>query len=136
MRFLHLYSRFTSVLTLKTCIAINHIGGMGHTAAIYSNSEETISAFASSVSAGRIIVNSPAAQGAVGGIFNTLLPSLTLGCGTFGNNITTDNVSCRHLLNIQRLLLPRPNEAWARVVPFLLDPFQGYPPRSTPAFRF
>ena len=45
----------------------------------------------------------------MGGIFNTLTPSLTLGCGTGGKNITTDNVSARHLLNIQRIARRRPN---------------------------
>mgnify|MGYP001335300681 CR=1 FL=1 len=52
------------------------------------------------------------AQGAVGGIFNTLSSSFTLGCGTGGKNITTDNITARHLLNIQRIARRRLNEKW------------------------
>ena len=61
------------------------------------------------MNAGRIVVNTPSSQGAVGGLFNTLSPSLTLGCGTGGKNITTDNVTARHLLNIQRIARRREN---------------------------
>jgi len=62
------------------------------------------------MNAGRIVVNMPSSQGAVGFMYNTLEPSLTLGCGTYGKNITTDNVSARHLLNIQRITRRRMNE--------------------------
>jgi acetaldehyde dehydrogenase/alcohol dehydrogenase len=62
------------------------------------------------MNAGRIVVNMPSSQGAVGSLYNTLEPSLTLGCGTSGKNITTDNVSARHLLNIQRITRRRMNE--------------------------
>jgi acetaldehyde dehydrogenase/alcohol dehydrogenase len=61
------------------------------------------------MNAGPIGVNTPSSQGAVGGLFNTLSPSLTLGCGTGGKNITTDNVTARHLLNIQRIARRREN---------------------------
>ena len=61
------------------------------------------------MNAGRIVVNMPSAQGAVGSLFNTLETSFTLGCGTAGKNITTDNVSARHLLNIQRVTRRRMN---------------------------
>jgi len=54
----------------------------------------------------RIIVNSPSSQGAVGGLYNNLSPSLTLGCGSGGGNSTTDNISAKHLLNIQRIAKP------------------------------
>jgi acetaldehyde dehydrogenase/alcohol dehydrogenase len=66
------------------------------------------------MTAGRIVVNSPAAQGAVGGTFNRLSPSFTLGCGTGGKNITTDNVTARHLVNLQRVVRPRENRRFAR----------------------
>ena len=94
---------------LKRCIDINYHGGVGHTASIYSNDEERILTFASLMNAGRIVVNTPSAQGGVGAGFNTLAPSLTLGCGTGGKNITTDNITARHLLNIQRIARRRPN---------------------------
>jgi acetaldehyde dehydrogenase/alcohol dehydrogenase len=57
-------------------------------------------------------VNTPSAQGACGGTFNTLKPALTLGCGTGGKNITTENISAHHLINIQRIARRRPNFNW------------------------
>ncbi len=88
---------------VKLCIDINYHGGIGHTASIFSNDEERIRDFSLMMNAGRIVVNTPSSQGAVGGIYNRLSPSLTLGCGTGGKNITTENVTARHLLNIQRI---------------------------------
>jgi acetaldehyde dehydrogenase/alcohol dehydrogenase len=61
------------------------------------------------MNAGRIVVNTPSSQGAVGWTYNTLAPSLTLGCGTGGKNITTENISAQHLINIQRVARRRPN---------------------------
>jgi acetaldehyde dehydrogenase/alcohol dehydrogenase len=76
--------------------------GMGHTAVIHTRDTATIHRFAAAVPASRILANSPASHGVIG--FTTgLMPSLTLGCGTFGSNSTTDNVSFRNLLNIKRL---------------------------------
>jgi acetaldehyde dehydrogenase / alcohol dehydrogenase len=95
---------------LRTCIKLNYHGGVGHSASIFSNNEEKIHYFAMHMNAGRIVVNTPSSQGAVGGFFNKLSPSLTLGCGTGGKNITTDNVTARHLLNIQRIARRRVNE--------------------------
>ena len=66
------------------------------------------------MNAGRIVVNTPSSQGAVGGIYNMLHPSLTLGCGTGGKNITTDNITARHLLNIQRIARRRENQRLMR----------------------
>ena len=94
---------------LNLCIDLNFHGGIGHTASIYSNDEATILKFSKLMNAGRIVVNTPSSQGGVGGIFNTLSPSLTLGCGTGGKNITTDNVTARHLLNVQRIARRRVN---------------------------
>ncbi|MCP5105724.1 MAG: aldehyde dehydrogenase family protein [bacterium] len=88
---------------IEMCRKINVHGGLGHTAGIFSNNEEKIRYFASVMNAGRILVNTPASQGALGGTYNILPPSLTLGCGTGGKNITTDNISAKHLLNIQRI---------------------------------
>ncbi|MEW6013947.1 MAG: aldehyde dehydrogenase family protein [Candidatus Zixiibacteriota bacterium] len=88
---------------VELCRKINHNGGLGHTISIFSNSEERIMHFASVMNAGRILVNTPASHGAMGGTFNALRPSLTLACGSGGKNITTDNITARHLLNIQRV---------------------------------
>jgi acetaldehyde dehydrogenase/alcohol dehydrogenase len=95
---------------VRKCIDLNYHGGIGHTASIFSYDEEKIRKFSIMMNAGRIVVNMPSSQGAVGFMYNTLEPSLTLGCGTYGKNITTDNVSARHLLNIQRITRRRMNE--------------------------
>ena len=88
---------------IALCEKINRHGGLGHTISIFSADEKEIQTFAETVNAGRILVNTPASQGALGGTFNRLPPSLTLGCGSGGKNITTDNISAKHLLNIQRV---------------------------------
>ncbi len=96
------------------CIDLNFHGGMGHTASIYSNDDHQIKRFAMQMNAGRIVVNTPSSQGAVGGIYNRLHPSFTLGCGTGGHNITTDNITACHLLNIQRIARRRDNQRLAK----------------------
>jgi len=102
---------------IKICIDLNYLGGIGHTACIYANDEERIRDFSLLMNAGRIVVNTPSAQGAVGGIFNILPTSLTLGCGSGGKNITTENVTARHLINIQRLCRRRENQSWLSISP-------------------
>lgn len=97
---------------VKLCIDLNYLGGIGHTACIYANDEKRIMEYSQLMNAGRVMVNTPSVQGAVGGIFNNLPTSLTLGCGSGGKNITTENVSARNLINIQRVCRPRRNEKW------------------------
>jgi len=99
---------------LKICIDLNYFAGIGHTASIYANDEKTIETFGNLMNAGRVLVNTPSSQGAVGGVFNTLLTSFTLGCGAGGKNITTENISARHLVNTKRVCRYRPNERWNR----------------------
>ncbi len=94
------------------CISLNYRGGVGHTAAIYSNDESRILEFGELMNAGRVVVNTPSSQGGVGGLFNTLLTSFTLGCGSGGKNITTENISARHLINVKRVCRRRPNAKW------------------------
>lgn len=90
-------------------------GGMGHSAVIHSEDRETIEKFAETVKVGRIIVNSPSTHGAIGDIYNTNMPSLTLGCGTFGGNSTTANVSSVNLINVKRVAKRRVNMQWFKV---------------------
>ena len=90
-------------------------GGLGHSAVIHSEDEETILKFSETVKAGRIIVNSPSTHGAIGDIYNTNMPSLTLGCGTFGGNSTTANVSSVNLINIKKVAKRRVNMQWFKV---------------------
>ena len=85
------------------CRRINENGGLGHTVSIFSNDNDKIHYFAHALNAGRIVVNTPSSHGALGGLYNSLTPSLTLACGSGGKNFTTDNISVRHLLNIQRI---------------------------------
>jgi acyl-CoA reductase-like NAD-dependent aldehyde dehydrogenase len=90
---------------LKRCQALLAIAGAGHTAVIHSTNAARIERFARVIPAGRILVNSPAAQGCCG-MTTGLACSMTLGCGTFGGNSTTDNVTFRHLLNVKRVAYP------------------------------
>ncbi|HPA17148.1 MAG TPA: aldehyde dehydrogenase family protein [Verrucomicrobiae bacterium] len=99
---------------LRLSLDLNYNGGIGHTASIFSNNEARIREFSMLMNAGRVCVNLPSSQGAVGGLFNTLPTSFTLGCGTGGKNITTDNITAAHLINIQRITRRRVNERFER----------------------
>ena len=90
-------------------------GGMGHSAVIHSENVDVIQEFSERVKVGRIIVNSPSTHGAIGDIYNTNMPSLTLGCGTFGGNSTTSNVSSVNLINIKRVAKRRVNMQWFKI---------------------
>lgn len=90
-------------------------GGLGHSAVIHSEDNDVILEYEKRMKAGRLIVNSPSTHGAIGDIYNTNLPSLTLGCGTFGGNSTTANVSAVNLLNIKRVAKRRVNMQWFKV---------------------
>ncbi|HKH97780.1 MAG TPA: bifunctional acetaldehyde-CoA/alcohol dehydrogenase [Candidatus Sulfotelmatobacter sp.] len=100
---------------LKTCVDVNHAGGLGHTAVIFSRNDEVIRKFGEVINAGRIIVNSPGAIGALGAVYNDLVPTFSFGCGTGGGNSTTDNVNIYHYLNIKRLARRTQNHMWFRV---------------------
>ncbi len=89
---------------LEVCKKIIGGEGSGHTAIIHTQSDERAEKFAMEIQASRILVNTPGSQGCAG-ICNGLTPSLTLGCGTYGGNSTTDNVTYTHLLNIKRMAL-------------------------------
>jgi acetaldehyde dehydrogenase/alcohol dehydrogenase len=108
------YAEPSFLAAVNRCIDLNFYGGIGHTVSLHANDEARIREFALLMNAGRIVVNTPSSQGAVGGIFNRLSPSFTLGCGTGGKNITTDNVTARHLVNLQRVARRRDNQRLAR----------------------
>jgi acetaldehyde dehydrogenase (acetylating) len=86
----------------ERCIQILRYGGMGHTMSIHSRNEEVILQFGLKKPAFRIVVNTPTTHGSIG-LTTGLDPAMTLGCGGYGGNITSDNISPRHLLNIKRL---------------------------------
>ena len=96
---------------LEACEAVTERGGVGHTVGVYANDESVIADFGK-MDAGRILVNHPSTEGAIGGIFNGLRPSLTLACGTGAGNLSTDNISTEHLLNIHRVARLRTNARW------------------------
>jgi acetaldehyde dehydrogenase (acetylating) len=95
----------------ERCKQILRYGGMGHTMAIHSRNEEVILQFGLKKPAFRIVVNTPTTLGSIG-LTTGLDPSMTLGCGGFGGNITSDNISPRHLINIKRLAYETSPVAW------------------------
>lgn len=109
---------------LAVCRAVGHRGGIGHTVGVYANDQSVIDDFAK-MDAARILVNTPSTQGAIGGIFNSLRPSLALGCGAGAGNMTTDNISVDHLLNIHRVAKLRPNARWLGTWTTTLDETVG-----------
>ncbi|MBC8536255.1 bifunctional acetaldehyde-CoA/alcohol dehydrogenase [Feifania hominis] len=93
------------------------LGGLGHSAVIHSSNEELCQKYSEAMRVGRVIANSPSSQGAIGDIYNTNTPSLTLGCGSYGHNSTTSNVSSVNLINKKRLAKRRKNMQWFKVPP-------------------
>lgn len=100
---------------LRVCVDVNHAGGLGHTAVVFSRNEEVIRKFGEVINTGRIIVNSPGSIGALGAVYNDLVPTFSFGCGTGGGNSTTDNVNIYHYLNIKRLARRTQTHMWFRV---------------------
>src|SRR5690606_2989471 len=84
------------------CIEVLHFGGIGHTLAVHAESERVIERFALEKPSMRIVVNTVAALGSVG-LTTPLFPAMTLGPGTIGGSITSDNISPLHLLNVKRV---------------------------------
>lgn len=92
-------------------------GGLGHTASIFinPNEQEKLAKYTQAMKTCRIVINTPAAHGGIGDLFNfKLAPSLTLGCGTWGGNSVSDNVGVKHLLNIKTVAERRENMLWFR----------------------
>jgi acyl-CoA reductase-like NAD-dependent aldehyde dehydrogenase len=86
----------------QRCLEILQFGGMGHTAGMHTRSREAAIAYGEKMPASRVVINSPTTHGAIG--FSTdLAPSMTLGCGSWGGNVTSDNVSPLHLMDIKRV---------------------------------
>lgn len=109
------YKVKTADLGVERAAEIVAYGGMGHSSVIHSNDQAVIQKFAKRLQTGRVIVNSPSTHGAIGDIYNTNLPSLTLGCGSYGSNSTTANVTAVNLLNIKRVAHRTVNMQWFKV---------------------
>ncbi|MFC4463547.1 bifunctional acetaldehyde-CoA/alcohol dehydrogenase [Streptomyces xiangluensis] len=91
--------------------------GQGHTAVIHTEDTALAEAYGTRMKTVRIIVNAPSSQGAIGGIYNSLLPSLTLGCGSWGSTSVSNNVSAAQLLNVKRVTTRHNNLQWFKVPP-------------------
>ena len=89
--------------------------GLGHSAAIHTADEELTKEFGKAVRAIRVICNSPSTFGGIGDVYNAFLPSLTLGCGSYGRNSVGDNVSAVNLLNIKKVGRRRNNMQWMKL---------------------
>jgi len=100
---------------IDTCVLVTEHGGLGHTSAVYARDPEVIERFAATVRTGRILVNAPTAVGALGGVYNSMTPTFSLGCGTWGGSSTTDNVNYRNLLNLKAVSRRRTPPQWFRV---------------------
>lgn len=96
-----LYKANSQKEAFEICSALLNYGGRGHTAGIHTMDKEIVKQFAFAMSACRILVNTPAAIGGIGGMYNNLMPSLTLGAGSYGANSISHNVSAKDLLNIK-----------------------------------
>lgn len=86
----------------EMCLQLLNLGGRGHSLSLHTNNHEVAKEFALEMPVSRMMVNTLSSIGAVGATTG-LMPSLTLGCGSFGGNITSDNVTARHLINIKRM---------------------------------
>ena len=95
------------------------LGGMGHTSVLYTDqvkNRDRVLTFGERMKTARTLINMPAAQGAIGDIFNfKLAPSLTLGCGSWGGNSVSENVGPKHLINVKSIAERRENMLWFRV---------------------
>lgn len=100
---------------IDVAVMVTEHGGLGHTSAVYSNDQAVIDAYSAAVRTGRILVNAPTAVGALGGVYNNLTPTFSLGCGTWGGSSTTENVNYRQLLNIKTVAKRRTPPQWFRV---------------------
>ncbi|MBC8546728.1 bifunctional acetaldehyde-CoA/alcohol dehydrogenase [Clostridiaceae bacterium NSJ-31] len=93
------------------------LGGLGHSAVIHTGDMDLAERYGQEMKVGRIIVNSPSSQGAIGDIYNTNTPSLTLGCGSYGGNSVSQNVSTVNLINKKRIAKRRVNMQWFKIPP-------------------
>ncbi|MDL0437048.1 MULTISPECIES: bifunctional acetaldehyde-CoA/alcohol dehydrogenase [unclassified Niallia] len=102
---------------LKRAEEMLEFGGLGHSAVIHSEDEDVTKEFALRMKACRIICNAPSSQGAIGDIYNAFMPSLTLGCGSYGKNSVATNVTDVHLLNVKKLAKRNVNMQWFKIPP-------------------
>ncbi len=100
---------------IRCCEIVTEHLGLGHTSAVYSTDDAVIDQFALAIRTGRILVNAPTAVGALGGVYNSMTPTFSLGCGTWGGSNTTENVNYHNLLNIKAVSRRQTPPQWFRV---------------------
>ncbi|HCS30923.1 MAG TPA: bifunctional acetaldehyde-CoA/alcohol dehydrogenase [Enterococcus sp.] len=99
----------------ELCEGMLELGGLGHTAVIHTENEELQVKFGLRMKACRILVNTPSAEGGIGNIYNEMIPSLTLGCGSYGKNSVSRNVSAVNLINVKTVAKRRNNMQWFKL---------------------
>jgi acetaldehyde dehydrogenase/alcohol dehydrogenase len=117
---LAMYRAQTFAEAVEIAQSLVEFGGKGHTAVLYTDPANTdhIRLFESKVETSRVLINTPASQGAIGDLYNFRLdPSLTLGCGSWGDNSVSANVGPQHLLNVKTVSERRENMLWFRIPP-------------------
>ncbi|MFG2395369.1 bifunctional acetaldehyde-CoA/alcohol dehydrogenase [Streptomyces lavendulae] len=102
---------------IELAAAMVEFHGLGHSAAVHAEDEELVEEFGRRVKAVRVIANSPSALGGIGDVYNAFLPSLTLGCGSYGHNSVAGNVTAVNLINIKRIGRRNTNMQWFKVPP-------------------
>jgi len=117
---LALYSAKNYEDAVQKAVSLVNFGGKGHTSVLYTSpiNKDRIEKFGNLLKTGRVLINTPSSQGAIGDLFNFRLePSLTLGCGSWGGNSVSENVGVKHLVNIKTVAERRENMLWFRVPP-------------------
>ena len=102
---------------LQICEDTLKFGGLGHTAVIHTEDSQLQQKFGLKMKSCRVLVNTPSAVGGIGNMYNELIPSLTLGCGSYGRNSISHNVSAVDLLNIKTIAKRRNNMQWFKLPP-------------------
>jgi acetaldehyde dehydrogenase/alcohol dehydrogenase len=117
---LALYKAKDFAAAVDNAVALVEFGGIGHTAVLYTDplNQDRIELYGERMKTGRILINMPSSQGAIGDIYNFRLePSLTLGCGSWGGNSVSENVGVKHLINVKNVAERRENMLWFKVPP-------------------
>ncbi|MFD9127528.1 bifunctional acetaldehyde-CoA/alcohol dehydrogenase [Kitasatospora sp. NPDC059571] len=102
---------------IELAAAMVEFNGLGHSAAVHTEDAAFVEEFGHAVKACRIIWNAPSSQGGIGDVYNAFMPSLTLGCGSYGHNSVAGNVSALNLVNIKRIGRRNTNMQWFKVPP-------------------
>ncbi|MFB9769070.1 bifunctional acetaldehyde-CoA/alcohol dehydrogenase [Lactiplantibacillus modestisalitolerans] len=116
---LTVYKSASHEAAFKRADELLHYGGLGHTAGIHTTDDELVKEFGLQMPACRILVNSPTSVGGLGNIYNNMIPSLTLGTGSYGGNSISHNVSDMDLINIKTVAKRRNNIQWVKMPPKL-----------------